>query len=239
MMTRCLIVDDEPLALDVLEQHIARVETLQLAGRCARAEEAFAHLQKGDTDLLFLDIEMPGLTGLSLLRSLRRPPATIITTAHRDYAVDGFELDVIDYLLKPIPFDRFLRAVQKYYDQRPAGAAGGEPAADAGEAFITLRADRKVHKLPLREIRYAESAGDYVTVHTGNRSVTARVSMASLEALLPSPRFLRIHRSIIVSVDHIDAFTSTSVDIGRHELTIGRNYRHAVLQALNADPRTN
>ncbi len=238
MNTRCLIVDDEPLALEVLEQHIARVETLTVTGRCTRAEDAFAQLQKGDTDLLFLDIEMPGLSGLGLLRSLRRPPATIITTAHRDYAVEGFDLDVIDYLLKPISFDRFLRAVQKFYDQRPAPQSTAEAPAAGEEPCITLRADRKVHKLPLREILYAESAGDYVTLHADGRSVTARISMAALESLLPSPRFLRIHRSIIVSVDRIDAFTATSVEMGRHELTIGRNYRHAVLRALNADPRT-
>ncbi|MBE0645825.1 MAG: response regulator transcription factor [Bacteroidetes bacterium] len=238
MKTRCMVVDDEPLAREVLAAHIAKVETLELTAALDTAERAFSALQRQDVDILFLDIEMPGMSGLGLLRALRHPPSVVITTAHRNYAVEGFELDVVDFLLKPIPFDRFLRAVQKYYDQRPAQQTVIEAPPGLEEASLSLRADRKVHKLPLRDILYAESAGDYVTVHATDRSITARISMSALEQLLPAPRFLRIHRSLIVSVERIDAFTSNSVEIGRHELTIGRNYRHAVLLALNADPRT-
>jgi DNA-binding LytR/AlgR family response regulator len=236
MRTRCMVVDDEPLAIEVLAAHVARVDTLELVSRCASADEAFTALQRGDVDLLFLDIEMPGLSGIGLLRSLRHPPAVIITTAHRDYAVEGFELDVTDYLLKPVSFERFLRSVEKYHGQRPRREAAVPVREAWGERFLLLRADRKTHKVPYDAILYAESLKDYVRVRTKEGSVTARLAMNALEELLPADRFLRIHRGCIVALAHIDAFTSHSVEIGSHELTIGRNYRSAVLRALHADP---
>lgn len=238
MRTRCLIVDDEPLAIEVIAAHIARVDTLSLAGRCASAEDAFSSLQQHDIDLLFLDIEMPGMSGLSLLRSLRHPPAVIITTAHRDYAIEGYELEVLDYLLKPISFERFLRAVQKYHAQRLRTPLVSDQTAPVEDAHILLRADRKVHKVALDDILYIESLKDYVRVRLSDKSITARMSMGMLEDTLPEKQFLRIHRSCIVAVAKIDAFTSHSVEIGPHELTIGRHYRHAVLQALQADADT-
>lgn len=239
MKTRCMIVDDEPLAIEVLAAHISRIDTLHLMARCASAEEAITALQQQDIDLLFLDIEMPGMNGLALLRSLRHPPTVIITTAHRDYALEGYELDVLDYLLKPISFERFVRAVQKYQASRPRSASvvreRDEP---GGDGHILLRADRKVHKIQLEEILFIESLKDYVRVRLTDRSITTRLSITTLEDMLPVSRFLRIHRSCIVAIRKIDAFTSHSVEIGSHELTIGRYYRHAVLQALQADPDT-
>ncbi len=236
MRTRCMVVDDEPLAIEVIAAHIARVDTLELRARCASADEAFGTLQKEAIDLLFLDIEMPGLSGLGLLRSLRHPPAVIITTAHRDYAVEGFDLEVTDYLLKPISFERFLRAVERYHALRPRHETAESVTPTEGEPYLLLRADRKTHKVPMEAILFAESLKDYVRVRTRQGSITARMSMAALEKLLPAEQFIRIHRSCIVAMAHIDAFTSHSVEIGSHELTIGRNYRAAVLRALNADP---
>ena len=238
MKTRCMIVDDEPLAREVLEAFIGRVDTLELAAAAGSAERAFALLQQQDVDLLFLDIEMPGMTGLGLLRALRHPPAVIITTAHRNYALDGYELDVVDFLLKPVPFERFLQAVQKYYARRPSPARVTEGPPSEPPATLLLRADRKTHKIPLDDILYIESEKDYVQVRMPGKTVTARLPLGEVERLLPEGRFLRIHRGIIVAVARIDAFTSHSVEIGKHELTIGRNYRDAVLRALQAAPDT-
>ena len=234
MPLRCMIVDDEPLAREVIEAYVDRTETLALLRSCASADEAFAALQQGETDVLFLDIEMPGLSGLGLLRSLRQPPAVVITTAHRDYAVDGFDPDVVDYLIKPISYESFLQAVERVHARRPAPTS--TVTVDGKDAHLLLRADRKMHKLPLDDILYIESEKDYITVRTREGSVTARMTMSALEELLPGDRFLRIHRGYIVSIARIDAFTSHSVEIGSHELTIGRNYRAAVLHALHADP---
>ena len=236
MRIRCMVVDDEPLAIEVLAAHIARVDTLELTVRCSSADEAFSALQMSAIDLLFLDIEMPGLSGIGLLRSLRHPPAVVITTAHRDYAVEGFELDVIDYLLKPIAFERFLQAVEKYLAQRQRSVQSPVVHDAPDDAHLLLRADRKMHKLALRDILLIESQKDYVRVRTRDGSITVRMPITALEKSLPSDRFLRIHRSCIVAIAHIDAFTSHSVEIGKHELTIGRSYRAAVLRALNADP---
>ncbi|PLX22736.1 MAG: DNA-binding response regulator [Ignavibacteria bacterium] len=239
MKTRCMIVDDEPLAIEVIAAHVGRLDTLQLEARCTSAEEALSVLQQQDIDLLFLDIKMPGMSGLALLRSLRHPPTVIITTAHRDYALEGYDLDVLDYLLKPISFERFVRAVQKYHASRPRSASVVQKQEETGgEGHILLRADRKVHKVQLEDILFIESLKDYVRVRLANRSITTRMTIGALEEMLPPSRFLRIHRSCIVAVDKIDAFTSHSVEIGTHELTIGRYYRHAVLQALQADPDT-
>jgi DNA-binding LytR/AlgR family response regulator len=231
-----MVVDDEPLAIEVLAAHIARVDTLELAVRCSSADEAFSALQMSAIDLLFLDIEMPGLSGLGLLRSLRHPPAVVITTAHRDYAVEGFELDVVDYLLKPIAFERFLQAVEKYLAVRQRSSQAPAVRDEPDDAYLLVRADRKVHKVALGDILFCESQKDYVRVRTASGPITARMSITTLEESLPSDRFLRIHRSCIVAMAHIDAFTSHSVEIGKHELTIGRSYRAAVLRALNADP---
>jgi DNA-binding LytR/AlgR family response regulator len=234
-----MIVDDEPLAIEVLAAHIARVETLELTARCDTADRAFSVLQKETVDLLFLDIEMPGMTGLSLLRALRRPPAVVITTAHRNYAVEGFELDVVDYLMKPISFERFLRAVEKFHSRRiPASRVVPYAEGTSVPTYVLLRADRKVHKIALSEILFFASDADYVHVHTKTRRITTRMTIGELERMLPGQSFLRIHRGVIVAIDSIDAFTSHSVEIGKHELTIGRNYRDAVLRVLQADPRT-
>lgn len=238
MNTRCMIVDDEPLAREILEGYIDRVETLEAIATADSAERAFALLQKQDVDILFLDIEMPGMSGLGLLRALRRPPAVVLTTAHRDYAVDGYDFDVADFLLKPVSFERFLQAVQKCEARRQRPLRLVDETEDAGAPALLLRADRKTHRLPLDDILYVESSGDYVHVRMSDRVVTARLTMAEVEATLPPGRFRRIHRGIIVAVDRIDAFTSHSVEIGRHELTIGRNYRDTVLRALRADPDT-
>jgi DNA-binding LytR/AlgR family response regulator len=242
MNIRCLIVDDEPLALDVLEAYIDKIDNLQLVGRLDNAIEAFNLLNREAVDLLFLDIQMPKLTGIELLRNISHPPQVIFTTAYRDYALQGYELDVVDYLLKPISFDRFLRAVNKVYQASgsplPVMSTAALPQVPVSlpsyeEAFIYLKADKKMIKVLLSDILYIESLKDYVKVRTRDKTVTAYQRISYMEEKLPEDRFMRIHRSFIVALDKVEAYCSPWVEVGSKEIPIGRNYRSEVLKTLN------
>ncbi len=233
-----MIVDDEPLALDVLETFIQRLDNLELVCRCNNAVEAYGCLQQEHIDLLFLDIQMPKLTGIDFLRSLAHPPHVILTTAYRDYAVEGFELNAVDYLLKPIAFERFLKAVSKVAapEQHKTVVAAAAPptfAQDYKEAFIYLKADKKMVKVMLSDILYIESLKDYIRVKTETKEIISYQKISFLEEKLPTDKFLRIHRSFIVALDKIQAFSATAVDIGKAEVPIGRFYKNEVLQVLN------
>ncbi|UFH57331.1 LytTR family DNA-binding domain-containing protein [Spirosoma sp. KNUC1025] len=242
MPIRCLLVDDEPPALAVIESHIDMIEALTIVGKCHNAIQAFSLLQSTPVDLIFLDIKMPKLLGTDFIRSLRQPPKVIFTTAYRDYALDGFELDVVDYLLKPISFERFLRAVSKV--MRTDGNISGvlqpdnsvvEKPADSTSAasFLYFRADRKMVKVFIRDILYVESLKDYIKiVTTSARPLVVKQSISSLEEMLPDTGFLRVHRSFIVAIDKISAYTPNHVDIAGQELPIGRLYHKEVGQAL-------
>ena len=243
MKIRCLIVDDEPLALDILESYIERLDNLQLAGRCNNAIEAYNLLQSEPIDLLFLDIQMPKLTGMDLVRNLSNPPKVVFTTAFRDYAIESYDLNAVDYLLKPISFERFLRAVNKAYGSiatpaqtfTPAAAIDTENAPDFNGTFIYLKADKKMVKVMLRDILYIESLKDYIRVKTINREIISLQKISFLEEKLPEDKFLRIHRSFIVATDKIQAFSTTGVEIGDKELPIGRNYKNEVMEILGKD----
>lgn len=235
MGIRCLIVDDEPLALDVLEAYIERLDDLELVARLDNAVDAFNFLQKEEVDLLFLDIQMPKLTGIDLLKNISDPPQVIFTTAYRDYAIQGYELNVVDYLLKPISFDRFLKAVNKVIQQD-----GGEDNSTAEmevnnyqDAYIYLKSDKKMVKVPLIDILYIESLKDYIRVSTAEKNVTAYQRISYMEEKLPSEKFIRVHRSYIINLDQIDAYSTSVVEIGGKEIPIGRNYRQDVIQVLN------
>lgn len=236
-----MIVDDEPLALDVLETFIGRLDNLELVCRCHNAVEAYNCLQSEPIDLMFLDIQMPKLTGIDFLKSLAHPPKVIFTTAYRDYAVEGFELNVADYLLKPIAFERFLKAVSKVTaTEQPAAlapapvpAAAPPAAPDYKEAFIYLKADKKMVKVMLADILYIESLKDYIRVRTETKEIISYQKISFLEEKLPTDKFLRIHRSFIVALDKIHAFSASAVDIGKSEIPIGRFYKNDVLQILN------
>ncbi|OKL41830.1 LytR/AlgR family response regulator transcription factor [Pontibacter flavimaris] len=237
---RCMIVDDEPLALDVLETFIQRLDNLELVCRCNNAVEAYNCLQTEHIDLLFLDIQMPKLTGIDFLKSLASPPKVIFTTAYRDYAVEGFELNAVDYLLKPIAFDRFLKAVSKVTAPEPqAIQAAPAPVQIAPtvqgyqEAFIYLKADKKMVKVMLSDILFIESLKDYIRVKTETKEIISYQKISFLEEKLPTDKFLRIHRSFIVALDKIQAFSASAVDIGQTEIPIGRFYKNEVLQVLN------
>jgi DNA-binding LytR/AlgR family response regulator len=232
----CMIVDDEPPAVEVLKTYVAAVSSLHLVNVCRNAIEASNFLQVQSVDLLFLDIQMPLLLGTDLVRTLKNPPHIIFTTAYRKFALDGFELDAVDYLLKPISFERFLKAVNKVMHGRmktvEEKATNVSEPPNAHNAFINLRVDRKNLKIYLSDILYIESLKDYVKVVTATKTYITKQSISSLEELLQGKNFIRIHRSFIVSIDKIHSFTSNMIEVGKHELPISRMYRMEVERQL-------
>lgn len=221
MSCKCIIVDDEPPAIKVLENYISNVSQLELLETCKNAFEALDALRSQRPDLVFLDIHMPKLMGTELLKTLPYPPKVIFTTAHKDFAIEAFELDAIDYLLKPISFERFLKAVNKVLQVNyPLPETR-----NFGISFVYFRSDRKMMKVFIDEILYIESIRDYVIIHMdGDRELRVKLSLNQVDEMLPENKFLRIHRSFIVSLDKITAFTKTDVEIGRLELPIGKSY---------------
>src|SRR5579864_5020418 len=233
---KCLVVDDEPPALDVLKKYIESIPSLCLSGVCGNAVEALAVLQQQPIDILFLDIQMPQILGTDFIRTLTNPPKIIFTTAYRKYAVEGFDLDAVDYLLKPISFERFLKAVNKTMKTslKQTGSSDGTYANENEivNTHIHFRADRKILKIALDDILYFESLKDYIKVVTKSKTILTKHSISSLEENLPEPGFLRIHRSYIVAVNKIEYFKNEVVGIGKQELPISRMYRHEVEKVL-------
>lgn len=227
-MIRCIIVDDEPIAIRALRAHMDPLEDVEIVATCSNAFEARRLLRTMDVDLVLLDIEMPQLTGVGLVQSLERPPRFIFTTAYREYAHQGFDLDAVDYLLKPISLPRLLRALEKY--RRLAADPAGR--ADAETRMVHVRVNRRTVKLDVSEIRFVESVGDYVKLHTTAGELMTKQRITDLEASLSVDGFVRIHRSFLVSLNHVHAFTSSSVEIARRVLPISRTYRDAALRRL-------
>jgi DNA-binding LytR/AlgR family response regulator len=224
MKTRCLLVDDEPLALKVLENHIESIPYLELTGSCSNAFAAMQILQQQVIDLMFLDIQMPKLIGTSFLRTLLNPPKVIFTTAYREYAVDAFELNAVDYLLKPISLERLIKAVNKIIVE-PVNVTTEENKILEQEGFAYFRSDRKMIKLKNDDILFIDSMKDYVkVVRAREKPLLVKQSISSLENMLPANHFLRIHRSFIVSLNKITAFTNRDVEIGGVEIPIGKLY---------------
>jgi len=237
MSLKCIIVDDEPLALEVLEAYIERIEGLELVAKCENAVKAFDALKKLQVDLIFLDIQMPKLTGIDFLKVLNPAPKVIFTTAYREYAIESYELNVIDYLLKPIAFNRFMMAVNKAMDGSVEYDEGSsdESAVAPDDPYIFLKADRKMVKVYLKDILYIESLKDYVRIKTPEKEIVSLQKISYLEQKLPEEFFMRIHRSFIVPIKKIEAFSNHSVEVGGKELPIGRNYKNQVLDVLNND----
>ncbi|MBL7803566.1 MAG: response regulator transcription factor [Saprospiraceae bacterium] len=229
MSYQCLIVDDEPIATDIIANYLGRLEGFAIAGKFTNPVKAFEFLQTRKIDLLFLDIQMPGLTGLEFLQSLRRRPEVILTTAFREFALEGFEQDVTDYLLKPITFDRFLKAVGKFQARVSKGALSVQPAVhDDGPPFLFVRADRKQIKILLDDILYLESMKDYVRFVTEKGKITTKQSITFFEEHLPPDRFFRVHRSFIVSKEKITAWSAEGLELGAVHIPIGRQYKQLV-----------
>lgn len=240
---RCLVIDDEPLAREILKQHIAGVEALELAGTCSSAVEAISFLNEQPVDLLFLDIQMPQLLGTNFIRTLKTPLKVIFTTAYRKYAVEGFELDAVDYILKPISFERFLKAVNKVLQMNIAPSKTGLPFKEVqnepANSFLYFRSERKMVKVFFRDILYIEGLKDYIKIVTSNRTIITKYVLSTLEEMLPAHEFLRIHKSFIVAIHQIESYNTDSIQIAKHELPIGRLYKFDVSRVLNASSAKN
>ena len=223
---QCLLVDDEPLAISLLKQHIAQVPQLEVTGVCPNAVKALEFLRTKEIDLLFLDIRMPAVTGLELLKMLRNPPKVIITTAYREYALDGYDLDIVDYLLKPITFDRFLKATERALRQID------QPAAPAELPALNIKSGYRNIRVGIDSILYMESLKDYLKIHTPNEAITTKYKISEMETQLAEGHFLRIHRSYIVNLKQVTAYTASHVEIGTTQLPIGESYKELVLKII-------
>ncbi len=230
---QCLIVDDEPLAIEVLKSHLSKLNSIEIAGTAGDAIEAFDFLNKHKVDLMFLDIHMPEMKGTELVKSLKYPPSVILTTAYREYALEGFDLNVLDYLLKPISFNRFMQAIEKFFASYYRDNEVFLHKKGTNEEFLYLREKNTIHKIPLSDIIYAESMGDNLTITMGDRIITSRCTISSVEKVLAENGFLRIHRSYIVSVNRITSFSPVSIFIGTKEFPIGSSYKDNVFGQLD------
>ncbi len=231
MKLSCFLIDDEPLAIEVLEQHISQVDSLEIKDTFSNAIQAFEALKKNKVDVLFLDIQMPKLTGVEFLKTLKDPPKVIFTTAYREYALEGFELDVVDYLLKPISFERFLKAVDKVLDLYSADSRDSASQNNEND-YIFVSSENKQVKIHLADILYLESKGDYVFIKAKNKEVKTHATLTSMEEELSSDSFLRIHRSYIVNLKNIESWSQSEIDVGTHKLPIGRTYKSQAIKVL-------
>jgi two-component system, LytTR family, response regulator len=225
-MINCLIVEDEPLAAELLKSYLGKVPDLALAASCDSAVDAFGVLQRQSIQLMFLDIRMPRLSGLELLKTLQHPPPVILTTAYRDYAVESYDYDVLDYLVKPILFDRFLKAVGKYYQRQTAQTPASQAVPDAFEqAYLFFRVDREQQKVWLKDIQYIEGLGDYVKIYTTAGPIVTYERLSYLEEKLPEEHFIRVHKSYIICADKMQSFSGAVVKVGSKKIPVGRMYK--------------
>lgn len=242
MTINCLIVDDELLARRLLTDYLSKIPELNLVAACASAMEAQGYLQKNHIDLLFLDIQMPDITGLSLLRSLQNKPVTIFTTAYTEYALQGYELFVLDYLLKPISFERFFQAASRateyinLLDKKLPAEAGGNAilTKNDGEesAYLFVKADSRIHKIAHTNIDFVEAYGEYVLIFCGKEKIMTLGQLGKMEQMLRGPGFVRVHRSFIVNFAKINAIQGNTIYIGDKEVPLGKTYRETFMELV-------
>ncbi|NIJ51005.1 LytR/AlgR family response regulator transcription factor [Dyadobacter arcticus] len=238
MAIRCLVLDDEPLATDILSDYVGKVSTLDLVAVCHNAMDALVLIQQGKVDLAFVDIQMPDLTGLQFLRVVNGKCKAILTTAYQEYALNGYEYDVIDYLLKPISFERFLSSVQKAQERfHPAPDAVSVPSKELppknetilsarpiAAEFIFVKTEYKIIKINLTDILFIEGLKDYVSIYTPTERILSLQTMKKMEEVLPGPRFMRVHKSYIVAMDKIESIERQRIFIGKHVIPVGESY---------------
>lgn len=230
MKFRCLIVDDEPLAINVIKKHLSQLENYEIVGTAESAIEAYNILNDHKVDLIFLDINMTGLNGIDFIKTLEVKPSIIMTTAYREYAVESFELDVIDYLVKPIAFPRFMKALNKF--NKLASLTNTEDSGDGEGDYIFLKVDKKMIRVPLDQILYIESLKDYVRVKTVYEELITHHNLSSITALLPGNKFFRIHKSYTIAIDKVKTLEGNTVEVGGKKLPIGRNYQKEIRQEI-------
>lgn len=231
----CLIVDDESLAVDVISEYVSRIDKLHLVDTCNNAIEAMQKLNENEVDLLFLDIQMPGLTGLQLIRNLSHRPEVIFTTAYSEYALEGFELEALDYLIKPISFERFIKAVNRYFKSHQQIEIPQNITSNTfSDAFIFVKSDKMMVKIVLQDIKYIESLRNYVSIYLSDgREIKTMNTISNIEEKLPETHFIRVHRSYIIAIDKIESYTTGSLNISDKNIPIGRNYKEQVLNILD------
>jgi len=235
-MSKCIIVDDEPLAIKVIKRHLNYFEDIEVVAECANAMEAVSALRKQKIDLVFLDIEMPKISGFEFLSSLESPPKIIIVTAYRNYALEGYDHDIIDYLLKPVSFERFYKAISKFYNQKTNNdfALLKESGTERNDdLFIYVPENKTIHKLYLKNVIFIESYREYIRIHTPEKSVMTKMPIGSIEEKLKDKGFVRIHKSFIVSISKISSISPNSISLADKELPIGRTYKKNVMEKLN------
>ena len=229
---KCIIVDDEPVARDIIESFLEKVQNIELVKSCKNVVQAFEVLNTQSIDLIFLDINMPEISGLTLAKSLQNNTKIIFTTAYREYAVEGFDLHAVDYLLKPISFERFLQAIQKYFELHISRGDGNGETKTEYQDSIFVRSDRKMVKVRFEDIQYVESLSDYIKIYTKEQVLVTRETIKNIESKLPQKDFLRVHRSFIVSLKAIDSYTNEYVEVGKKAIPISRSYKETTLEKL-------
>ena len=234
-MLKCIIVEDETLAQDVIRNHLERIGELELAGVYRTAPEALPALESGEIDVMFLDIRLPGMSGLHFLRTLTDPPLVVLTTAYAEYALESYEFNVIDYLLKPISFERFSKAVNKILDGRlyPTPTLTPNTPEPAGTTdHIFIKSNSKFFRVDFSEIIYVQGMKDYLKIHTPDFTLITHQTMNDLEKTLPSRQFIRVHRSYLIAVRHIRTIYGNTIELGKVAIPIGVNYKDAVIQLI-------
>lgn len=230
----CIIVDDEPMAREILENHLKRIDSIHIVGSCKNAIEAFNLLNSENIDLIFLDINMPEISGLSFAKSINKKIKIIFTTAYREYALDGFDLKAVDYLLKPISFERLFQSIHKFKNESLSFRQDeARDIPDENADFFFVRSDRKMIKIDFSELDYVESLADYVKIHSNDKVIITRETISSIEAKLPKKDFLRVHRSYIVSINKIESFTNEFIEIHNKAIPISRSYKNDVKHRLD------
>ena len=229
----CLIIDDEAIAREVIASHLSKIKNISVIASCSNAIEAFNYIRNHNIDLVFLDINMPEISGISFARSINKDIKIIFTTAYRDYAVEGFELQAVDYLLKPISFERLLKAINTYFEVYNKTIETTISSTDINN-FMFVRADRRMLKIEFIDIIYIESYSDYIKIHLNNKTtIVTRETISAIEAKLPKDEFIRIHRSYIISLNSINSFTNEQIIISGKSLPISRSYKKEVLSLLD------
>lgn len=223
-----MIIDDEPLALKVMQTLLGKISEVEIVAACNHALEAFEMIQQTPIDLIFLDIQMPELTGIGLVKALENPPKVIFTTAYREYALEGFELDVVDYLLKPISLPRLLRALDKYRRHIHAPSSPSLPTREVLPRYLSVHSNRQLVNINLEDILFIESMSDYVKIHLQEQVIVSKQRISHLQDKLADVGFIRVHRSFLVSIAKITAFTNEQIHIGSQSLPVGRTYKQAV-----------
>lgn len=233
-MYRCLIIDDEPIAIRLIKNHLSAFKDFSIIAECNNALEAMPIMAKENIDLLFCDIQMPQITGVEFVRSLAHPPKVIFITAYRDYAIDAFELQVVDYLLKPISFERFAKAINNFLELEllQKKSVQKEDSAKKNRDFIFLKADKKHYKVNIDDILYFESLGDYVIAYTLEKKIVTKERIGRLFDTLSKEKFIQIHRGFIVSVERIESVGPGFVEINKKKLPVGRNYKPELSKLL-------